>query len=66
MKNSKEYMENYYKNNPEKWKKIIKCDICDKEMSITTRSNHYKSKNHRLAELEKKIQNIKVIFKQNI
>ena len=56
-------MKEYRKNNKKVWDpKKIKCDICDCEYTKSNKSHHYKSKKHELAELRKKLDDMKKII----
>jgi hypothetical protein len=40
------YNKKFYEMNKEKIKEIYKCEICDKELSKSNKSNHLKSMKH--------------------
>jgi hypothetical protein len=42
----KEYKNEYYKNNQEKFKKMIKCDVCNCNIQKYTLNRHNKLKKH--------------------
>ncbi len=65
VKNTKEYYEKWYQEHGEAHKaylrEVIKCEVCDKEISRNTLSGHNKSKKHlKNVELAKKQQNIEI------
>jgi hypothetical protein len=42
----KKYNENYYNKHSDYFKQKYKCEICNKEISISNKSNHINSKKH--------------------
>jgi hypothetical protein len=42
----KEYKQEYYKNNQERFKKIIKCEVCNCNIQKYTLNRHNKLKKH--------------------
>jgi hypothetical protein len=46
VKNLVEYRKQYREKNPNYWKRIVVCDICNQSMTLSARSHHKKSMKH--------------------
>lgn len=58
----KQYKKNYYLENKNIWSEKIACDICGKTYAASTKWRHFKTKNHKLFELQKKIMELNKII----
>jgi hypothetical protein len=56
--NMKEYKKAYYQKNKERINKKKVCEICGSLYNTSTKWRHFKSKKHRLIEMEKKIKEL--------
>ena len=56
--NMLEYMKEYREKNAGYWKQKVKCDICNKTMTLSSRSHHKKSTKHLFNELKLKMAEI--------
>lgn len=54
----REYMAKYIKNNPEKYYSYKICNLCGNEYMINNKTNHLKTKNHKIGLLQKQLDTI--------
>lgn len=57
--NIKQYRKEYYQNNKDKWLKEKKCNLCGVTYNASTKWKHYKTKKHKIAEMEYQIEILK-------
>lgn len=48
----REYMREYYKTNDNMWKRKEMCEVCQKEYTVSHRTEHFATKRHKIRELK--------------
>lgn len=64
----KQYMKEYREKNIERWQEKKVCSECSGKYTVSNSSNHFRSKKHKYALIEKeneKLQKIKNLIKEN-